>query len=125
MKDDSGSFAVFIHRARFICVTNDSSKSNGCHSKATRMRRTSSRRSISLHPGQNGRCTIVIENSLVRMSRYVHSTSQTQLAEIMVQHGRPSRSPGAKSVRSSSGRTFGERQFENVLLEHGWQKVPN
>ena len=57
-RDDSGSHAV-VHRARFICVTNDGRKSNGCHSKTTRMRRTSSRCSISSHPGQNGRCIIV------------------------------------------------------------------
>ena len=38
-----------IHRTRFICVTNDGCESNGCHSKATRMRRTGSRGSTSLH----------------------------------------------------------------------------
>ena len=52
---------VSIHRTMFICVTNDGRKSNGCHSKASRMRRPSSGRSISLHPDQNGRCTIAIE----------------------------------------------------------------
>ena len=81
-----------IYRAKFICVTNDSCKSNGCQSKATRMSRTSSRRSISLHPSPNGRCTVIIENSKVRMSRYLDSSTKTQMAEIMVQHGRSSRS---------------------------------
>ena len=33
----------------------------GRYIKATRMRRTSSRRNICLHPGQNGRCTIITE----------------------------------------------------------------
>ena len=32
------------------------------------MRRTSTGRSISSHPGQNGRCTIIVQNSKVRMS---------------------------------------------------------
>ena len=57
-------------------------------------------------PGQKGRCTDVIENYEVRMSRYLATSTKTQMAEIMVQHGRPSRSSRAKSVRSSSGRTI-------------------
>ena len=43
----------------------------------------------------------------------------------MVQYGRPSRSSRTKSVRSSTGRPTKERQFEKVLLEHGWEKVLN
>ena len=39
-----------IYRARIVCVTNDSSKSDGYHLKTTRMRRASSRRSICLTP---------------------------------------------------------------------------
>ena len=70
------------------------------------MRRTSSRRSICLHPGQNGRCTITVKNSEVRVSRYLDSSTTTQLAKIMVQYGRPSRSSWAKSVWSSFGRTI-------------------
>ena len=30
-----------------------------------------------------------------------------------------------KSVRSPFGRTSIERQFEKILLKHGWEKVPN
>ena len=41
------------------------------------MRRTSSRRSISLHPGQNGRCTIIVQNSEVRMSRFLDTSTKT------------------------------------------------
>ena len=55
---------------------------------------------------KNGRCTDVIENSNVRMSRHLDSSTTTQMAKVMVQHGRPSRSYWAKSVRSSSGRTM-------------------
>ena len=89
-----------IYRARFFCVTDDSSESNGRYVKATKMRRTSSRRSTSLHPSQNGRCTVIVEESKVRMSRYWDSSTKTQMAEIMVQHGRPSHSSWTKSVRS-------------------------
>ena len=37
----------------------------------------------------------------------------------------PCRSSWAKSVRSSFGRTVMERQFEKILLQHGWEKVSN
>ena len=114
-----------IYWTRIISITDDCCKSNGCQSKATRMRRTSSRRSLSLHSGQNGRCTVIKENSKVRMSRYLDTSTKTHMAQIIVQHGRPSRSSRANSLRSSFGRTIWESQFEKVLLEHGWEKVPN
>ena len=59
-------------------------------SRLRRMRRTSSRRSIRLYPGQNGRCINVIENSKVRMSRHLDTSTEAQMAKIMVQYGRPS-----------------------------------
>ena len=57
-----------IHRTRIISITNDSSKSFGYHIQTARMRRTSSWRSICL--GQNGRCSKIIENSKIGMSRH-------------------------------------------------------
>ena len=44
VKDDSGSSAVFTEQGSSAC------KSNGCHIKTNRMRRTSNRRNIGLHP---------------------------------------------------------------------------
>ena len=41
----------------------------------------------------------VIENSKVRMSRYLDPSTETQMAQIMVQYGRPSCSSWKKSVR--------------------------
>ena len=49
--------------------------------KTSGMRRTSSRRSISLHPGQDGRCTVVIENSKsqnVQIFGYVYQNTNGQ-----------------------------------------------
>ena len=40
-----------IYWASIISITDDSCKSNGCHTKAARWRRTSSRRNIVWHPG--------------------------------------------------------------------------
>ena len=47
----------------------------------------------------------LLENSQIGMSRHLDSSTTTQMAQIMVQYGRPSRSSWAKSVRSSFGRT--------------------
>ena len=66
MKDDSGSYAVFT--AGFVSVTNDGRENYGCCCKATRMRRTSSRRRTSIHSGRDGGCSQIAQNSKVRMS---------------------------------------------------------
>ena len=125
VKDDSGSYAVFTEQGSSASQMT-AAKSHGHHIKATRLRRTSSGRSIRVYPGQNGRCSVIIENSKVRMSRYLDSSTKTQMAKIMVQYGRSSRSGWTESVRSSSDRTIlGTTIRERVLLEHGWEKVPN
>ena len=54
LKDDSGSYAV---------LTNDSRQNHGYHLQITRLRWTSSRRSISLYPSKNGRCSQIVKNS--------------------------------------------------------------
>ena len=89
------------------------------------MRRTGSRRNISLHPGQNGRCTDVIENSKVRMTRYLDTSTKHKWPN--------SWSSMEDPVVPLEWILYGhpltgllwERQFEKVLLEHGWEKVPN
>ena len=51
-----------------------------------------------------------------RMSRHLDSSNTTQMAKIMVQYGRPSRSSWAKSVRSSFCRTvLGKAIWENPI----------
>ena len=45
VKDDSASHAVLTEQGSSAC------KSNGCHTKTDRMRRTSSRCTVGLHPG--------------------------------------------------------------------------
>ena len=92
-----------IHRARIVCVTNDCRKSSRYHFKITWMRRTSSWCSICLHP------QIVVPGHL-------DSSTTTQVAEILVQYGRPSRSSWAKSVWSSFSRTVvGTAMRENSI----------
>ena len=64
-----------------------SSKSHGLHIQAAWLCRTSS----CFYPGQNGRCSQIIENSKIGVSRHLDSSTTTQMAKIMVQYGRPSR----------------------------------
>ena len=63
--------------------------------------------------------------SQIGMSRHLDSSTTTQMAKILVRCRRPSRSSWTKSVRSSFGRIVVERQFEKILLQHGWEKVSN
>ena len=91
VKDDSGSYAEFTEQGS-SASPNDSRKSHGHFILASRMFRTSSRCSIRFYAGQNGRCTNIIQNSKVRMSRYLDTSTETHMAKIMVQYGRSSRS---------------------------------
>ena len=118
-------FWVFcsIHWTRIISISNDSSKSHGYHLQIVGLRWTSSRRSISLYPSENGRCSTIIENLKIGMSRHLDSSTTTQMAKIMVQFGRPSRSYWAKSVWSAFGWTvmrkaIWENPFETWLGEN-------
>ena len=77
-----GRFGVLccIQWTRIISIKNDSSKSHGYHLQtATRVRGTSSWRSICLYTGKNGGCSINIENSQIGMSRQLDSSASTQM----------------------------------------------
>ena len=88
VKDDSGSYAVFTEQGS-TASANDGCKCDGFYIKTTRMRRTNSRRKISLYRSKNGRCFIG-KKPEVGVSRHLDSSTTTQMAEIMVQYGRPS-----------------------------------
>ena len=114
VKDDSGSYAVFTEQG--------SSASQMTAAKIMDIisrlpgRRTSSRRSISFHSSRNGRCSQIIENSQIGVSRHLDSSTTTQMAKIMVQYGRPSCPSWAESVRSSFVRTImGKAIWENPI----------
>ena len=92
-----------IHRATFICVT--------------KMTAANVMDVIARPPGCAGPADAVSAYTQVRMekdpsllkipvgmSRFLDTSNQSQMAEIRVQDGRPSRSSWAKSARSSSGR---------------------
>ena len=105
-----------IHWTRIFSISNDRSQHHGYHLQIAGLRWTSSRRSISLSPSNNGRCSQIIENSQIGVSRHLDSSTTTQMAKIMVQYGWPSCSSWTESVRSSFGRTImGKAIWENPI----------
>ena len=113
-----------IYRARFIGVTNDGCKSNGCHIKTARMRRASSWCSICFFPGKTGRCSKIIENSQsqkVQTFGYVYQNTNGQ------NHGPAWKTQSfllSEICTVILWQDFYGKQFEKLLLEHGWWKVP-
>ena len=115
-----------IHWTRIISISNDSRQYHGYHLQIACLRWTSSRCSIRLYLGQNGRCSQIIENSKIGVSRHLDSSTTTQMAKIMVRHGRSSRSSWSEICTDIlEQECYGKGIFEKVLLEHGWEKVPN
>ena len=76
VRDDSGSYAVFTEQG----------------SSASQMTAAKIMDIISRLPGCDGqgRCSQIIENSKIGVSRHLDSSTTTQMAKIMVQYGRPS-----------------------------------
>ena len=91
VKDNSGSYAVVTEQGSSASQMT-AGKIMDIISRLPGLRWTSSRRSISLYPSKNGRCSQIIENSKLGVSRHLDSSTTTQMAKIMVQYGRPSRS---------------------------------
>ena len=90
-KDDSGSYAVFTEQG--------SSASQMTAAKVMdiifRLPRCAGQTADAVSAYTQVKmeeCTNVIENSKIGMSRHLDSSSTTQMAQIMVQYGRPSRS---------------------------------
>ena len=114
LTDDSGSYAVFTEQGS--SASRMTAAKVMYHIQTARLRRTSSGRSISLYPSENGRCLQNVQNSQIGVSRHLDSSTTTQMAKIMVQYWRPSCSSWAESVWSSSGRTvMGKAIWENPI----------
>ena len=93
----------------------------------TRMRRTSSICSISLHPSQNGRCTIILKNfqsQNVQIFGYVYQNTNGQNDGPALKTQSFLQSEICTVIHVLAGPLW-ERPFEKVILENGWKKVPN
>ena len=87
--DDSGSNAVFTEQGSSASemtaakVMDIISRLPGCDGQAAD--------AVSAYTKvKNGRCSQIIENSQIVVSRHLDSSTTTQMAKIMVQYGRPS-----------------------------------
>ena len=109
---------------RLVCVSNDGRKNDGSHCKTTRLCRTNSRRSISLHSGNNGAPKwLKIPKSecpdiWIRLPRHKWRKSWANIED-----------PVVHLERNLCGHPLAgplwERQFEKVPMELVWEKVPN
>ena len=90
-----------IHTARFVSITNDGRKSDGCHSKAAECAGQAADAVSSCTQVNMKERSRIIETSKLRMSRYL-DTSTVLLERNLYRH--------------PLARFLWERQFENVLL---------
>ena len=125
VKDNSGSYAVFTEQGSSASQMT-AAKIMDIISRLPGLRWTSSRRSIGLYPSKNGRCSQIIENSKIGVSRYIWIR--------LPRHKWPKswssmEDPVVPLERNLYGHPLAgllwERQFEKVLLKHGWEKIPN
>ena len=92
VNDDSGSGAVFTEQGPSASqmtaakVMDIISRLSGCAGQAADA--VSGKTRVKMEHA----CTNIVENCKVRMSRHLDSFTTTQMAQIMVQYGRPSRS---------------------------------
>ena len=107
-----------------LSIPTDSRKSHGHFFKASRVFRTSSRCSIRLYSGQNGRCTSVTENSKVRMSRYLDTSAKAQMAKSWSSMEDPVVPLERNLHGHPSAGLLWTRRLEKLLLKNGWEKVP-
>ena len=91
VKDDSGSYAVFTEQGSSASQMT-AAKVMDIISRLSRCAGQAADAVSAKYPSQNGRCSKIIENSQIGMSRHLDSSTTTQVAKIMVQYGRPSRS---------------------------------
>ena len=123
VKDDSGSCAVFTEPGSSASQMTAAKVMDiiawlpGCAGQAA---------DAAAHTqSQNGRCTNVVGNSKVRMSRFWDTSTKTQMAQVMVQQEDPVVPLERNLCGHPPAGLLWERQFEKGLLEHVWDKVPN
>ena len=99
VKNDSGAVPVFTEQGS--SASQMTAKKKECHYKSTRLWWTSSRRRVCTHSGKDGRCSQIAQNSKVSMSRFMDTSSTTQMAKILVKHWRSSGSCWTRLKRTS------------------------
>ena len=126
---------VAIHRERTRRVTNEHARAEdhvndgrgslGKALQAAGCAGQAGERSISLHPSENGRCSQIVENSKIGVSRHLDSSTTHKWPKSWSSM----EDPVVPLERNLYGHPLAgllwERQFEKILLKHGWEKIPN
>ena len=115
---------LYVCRVGFVSITNDCRNRSGRYCQTTWMRRTSKRRSIRLHPGQNERRSNTVGTSCVWVSRYLGTSATMQMAIRMAEHWRTNRAFGQDFIRTCCRSDMG-KTIREFLLQYGWVKVPH
>ena len=121
VKDDLGSYAVFTEQGSSMTaakVMDIISRLPGCLGQAA------DASNICLHPGKDGRCSQIIKNSQIGMSRHLDSSTTTQMASIMSSMEDPVVPLELNLYGHPSAGLLWERLFEKILLKYGWGRFP-
>ena len=111
------------YRARIISITNDGSKSNGCHSKTTRIQAAGAVSAYTQVKMEDAPSLLKIPKSecpdiWIRLPRHKWPKSWSSMED-----------PVVPLERNLYGHPLAgllwERQFEKILLKYGWEEVPN
>ena len=77
VEDDLGFYEVFTEQGSSV---SQMTATHWYHLQIARLQWTISRCSIGLYPSENGRCSQIIENSKIGVSRHLDSSTTTQMA---------------------------------------------
>ena len=116
MKDDSGSYAVFTEQGSSasqmtaVKVMDIISRLPRCAGQPADA--VSAKTQVKMEDAPK-----LLKNSKIGMSRHLDSSTTTQMAQIMVQYGRPSRSSWTQSSGHPLAGLLWERQSEKILLK--------
>ena len=118
VKDDSGSYAVFTEQGL--------SASQMTAAKVMDvLARLPDCDGFCLHPSKIGGRSQIAQNSKIRMSRRMDTSSTTHMAEILGKHWRSCGTSWTKLIRTPIRRTLVGRQFGEAMMELGREKGPN
>ena len=123
VKDNSGSYAVFTEQGSSASQMTAAKIMDIISRLLAAM--TSSRRSISLYPSKNGRCSQIVENSKLGVSRHLDSSTTHKWPKSWSSMEDPVVPLEMNLYGHPLAGLFWERQFEKILLKHGWEKIPN
>ena len=123
VKDDSGSYAVFTEQGSSASqmtaakIMDIISRLPGCDGQAADA--VSAYTQVKMEDAHK----LFFKNSKIGVSRHLDSSTTTQMANIMVQYGRPVVPLERNLYGHPLAGLLWERQFEKILLKRGWEKV--